>query len=438
MQILIRGADIITMESPEVVIKKGTIAIAGQRIIHIGEEGTLPGNFSAEKIIDAPNMVALPGFVNCHTHAAMTLFRGYADDLPLRQWLEEKIWPLEAGLQKEDIYWGTLLCCLEMIRAGTTTFADMYFYMGQAARAVEKAGLRASLALGMVGVLPSVFTGELPPLESSLEFAKKWHGAANERLTVMLGPHAPYTCPPDFMRRVIKIAGDFNLGIHIHLSETAGEVKDIKNQYGKTPIQLMNELGLFEHLVLAAHCVHLDARDVEILATKKAGIAHNPQSNMKLASGIAPVTKLLAAGAVVGLGTDGAASNNNLDLIEEMRTATLLQKVATGDPLALPAFETLAMVTVNGAKALGLGNEVGLLKPGYKADIILLNMHKPHLYPPHDLIAHLVYAAQGADVETVIVDGKILMENRKLITLDEEEILEQVQKCARRLVGRLR
>jgi 5-methylthioadenosine/S-adenosylhomocysteine deaminase len=438
MQILIRGADIITMESPEAVIKRGIIAIAGQRIIHIGEEGTLPENFRAEKIIDAPNMVALPGFVNCHTHAAMTLFRGYADDLPLRQWLEEKIWPLEAGLQKEDIYWGTLLCCLEMIRAGTTTFADMYFYMGQAARAVEKAGLRASLALGMVGVLPSVFTGELPPLESSLEFAKKWHGAANERLTVMLGPHAPYTCPPDFMRRVIKIAGDFNLGIHIHLSETAGEVKDIKNQYGKTPIQLMNELGLFEHLVLAAHCVHLDARDVEILATKKAGIAHNPQSNMKLASGIAPVTKLLAAGAVVGLGTDGAASNNNLDLIEEMRTATLLQKVATGDPLALPAFETLAMVTVNGAKALGLGNEVGLLKPGYKADIILLNMHKPHLYPPHDLIAHLVYAAQGADVETVIVDGKILMENRKLITLDEEEILEQVQKCARRLVGRLR
>ena len=438
MQILIRGADIITMESPEAVIKRGIIAIAGQRIIHIGEEGTLPENFRAEKIIDAPNMVALPGFVNCHTHAAMTLFRGYADDLPLRQWLEEKIWPLEAGLQKEDIYWGTLLCCLEMIRAGTTTFADMYFYMGQAARVVEKAGLRASLALGMVGVLPSVFTGELPPLESSLEFAKKWHGAANERLTVMLGPHAPYTCPPDFMRRVIKIAGDFNLGIHIHLSETAGEVKDIKNQYGKTPIQLMNELGLFEHLVLAAHCVHLDAKDVEILATKKAGIAHNPQSNMKLASGIAPVTKLLAAGAVVGLGTDGAASNNNLDLIEEMRTATLLQKVATGDPLALPAFETLAMVTVNGAKALGLGNEVGLLKPGYKADIILLNMHKPHLYPPHDLIAHLVYAAQGADVETVIVDGKILMENRKLITLDEEEILEQVQKCARRLVGRLR
>ncbi|MBC7324007.1 MAG: amidohydrolase, partial [Moorella sp. (in: Bacteria)] len=343
LKILIEKADIITMESREAVIKKGVIAINGGRISHVGEQGTLPADFTAEKVIDGTGMVALPGFVNCHTHAAMTLFRGFADDLPLMQWLEEKIWPLEAGLQKEDIYWGTLLACAEMIRSGTTTFADMYFHMGQAARAVEEAGLRASLSRGMIGTAPGVGAGELPPLEYSVEFARRWHGAAGGRITVMLGPHAPYTCPPDFMRRVIRAAHDFGLGIHIHLAETAGEVEDMKRRYGKTPIQLMDGLGLFELPVLAAHCVHLEEKDIEILASKKVGIAHNPQSNMKLASGIAPVAKLVAAGAVVGLGTDGAASNNNLDMLEEMRTAALLQKVATGNPVALPAFDALAM-----------------------------------------------------------------------------------------------
>lgn len=434
MKILIKGATIITMESPEAIIPNGIIAVAGPRIVHVGQENALPGDFRPEKIIDATNMAALPGFVNCHTHAAMTLFRGFADDLPLMQWLEEKIWPLEAGLKKEDIYWGTLLACVEMIRSGTTTFADMYFHMGQAARAVEEAGLRASLSRGMIGTAPGGGAGELPPLEYSVEFAKKWHGAAGGRITVMLGPHAPYTCPPDFLRRVIEIAREFGLGIHIHLAETAGEVEDMKRRYGMTPVQLMDELGLFALPVLAAHCVHLEERDIEILAAKKAGIAHNPQSNLKLASGIAPVARLLAAGAVVGLGTDGAASNNNLDMIEEMRTAALVQKAATGNPQALPAFTALQMATVNGARALGLGGEIGLLKPGYRADIILVNLHKPHLYPRHDPVAHLVYAAQGADVETVLVDGRVLMENRQLLTVDEEEVLSRAEECAQRLV----
>ena len=437
LQILIKGATIITMESPAAVIPGGVIAVAGPRILYAGPESALPANFLPDKIIDGVNLAALPGFVNCHTHAAMTLFRSYADDLPLMQWLEEKIWPLEAGLQKEDIYWGTLLCCAEMIRSGTTTFADMYFHMGQAARAVEKAGLRASLSRGMIGTAPvGGAAGELPPLEYSVEFAKKWHGAAGGRITVMLGPHAPYTCPPDFMRRVIEAARAFGLGIHIHLAETAGEVEDIKRRYGKTPIQLMDGLGLFELPVLAAHCVHLEERDIEILAAKKVGVAHNPQSNLKLASGIAPVARLLAAGAVVGLGTDGAASNNNQDMIEEMRTAALVQKAAAGDPRALPAFTALQMATVNGARALGLAGEVGLLKAGYRADIILVNLRKPHLYPRHDPVAHLVYAAQGADVETVLVDGRVLMENRKLLTMDEEEVLSKAEECAQRLVKR--
>jgi 5-methylthioadenosine/S-adenosylhomocysteine deaminase len=435
MKLLIKNALVITMESPESIYPDGIVAVEGNRIVHAGEKEKLQAGFLPEKVIDGTGMIALPGFVNCHTHAAMTLFRGYADDLPLMEWLQKKIWPAEAGLQKEDIYWGTLLCCLEMIRSGTTTFADMYFHMEQAALAVEKSGLRASLARGMVGALSAPGFGEPPPLEQNLEFARKWHGAAGGRITVMLGPHAPYTCPPDFLKKVIEAARKHNLGIHIHLAETVQEVIDIRSRYGKTPVRLMYDLGMFEAPVLAAHCVHLDEEEVEILAAHKVGVAHNPQSNLKLASGIAPVAKLLAAGAVVGLGTDGAASNNNLDMLEEMRTAALLQKAVAGDPRVLPAYTALAMATVNGAKALGLEREVGVLKPGYRADVILLNAHRPHLYPRHDPVAHLVYSASGGDVATVLVDGEILMENGKVLTVDEEEILAKAEECAKRLVG---
>lgn len=429
MSLLIRGAALLTMADRNQIIENGEIVTEGQRIIHVGEAGSAPDR-DYDRIIDGHGLLALPGLVNCHTHAAMTLLRSYADDLPLMQWLEEKIWPLEEKLEREDVYWGTLLCCLEMIRSGTTTFADMYFHMNQAARAVEKAGLRAVLSRGMIGAAP----GADQALDYSRRFVGDWQGAAGGRITTMLGPHAPYTCPPDFMRRVIDLAGELNVGIHIHLAETRTEIEDIGRQYGKTPVALMDELGLFELPVLAAHCVHLTEEDIRILAEKRAGIAHNPESNMKLASGIAPVTALLNAGAVVGLGTDGAASNNNLDLLEEMHSAALLQKVATMDPLALPAFTALSMATVNGARALGLP-DAGLLKPGCKADLILVNLQRPHLYPRHDPVAHMVYAAHSSDVETVIVDGRILMEKRQVLTIDEEEVLFEVQKRADRLTG---
>lgn len=432
-KLLIRGAIILTMEHHDALLPNGEIIIEGKYITHVGPAGSISPERTFDRVIDARDMLALPGFVNCHTHAAMTLLRSYADDLPLMQWLEEKIWPLEAKLKREDVYWGTLLCCLEMIRSGTTTFADMYFHMNQVARAVEKAGLRASLSRGMIGVVP----GAEEALNYSRRFISDWHGKADGRITTMLGPHAPYTCPPDFIRRVMEMAAELKVGIHIHLAETQKEVEDIRRQYGKTPIGLMDELGLFEFPVLAAHCVHLDDDDIRILAEKKVGVAHNPESNMKLASGVAPVTRLLAAGAAVCLGTDGAASNNNLDMLEELRSAALLQKVATMDPMALPSFAALSMATVNGARMLGL-NDVGLLKPGYKADIILINLQRPHLYPRHDLMAHLVYAAQSADVETVIVDGRVVMEKRKILTIDEEEVLFEVQKRAERLVGTIK
>jgi 5-methylthioadenosine/S-adenosylhomocysteine deaminase len=251
----------------------------------------------------------------------------------------------------------------------------------------------------------------------------------------MFGPHATYTCPPEYLKQVAALAAKYGVGIHIHVAETADEAEKINADYGTTPVRHLDSLGIFDLPVLAAHCVHLDQADMEILARKKVGIAHCPESNMKMASGIAPVDALIRAGAHVALGTDGAASNNNLDMLEEMRSATFLQKAATGDPMVLPAFETLRLATYNGAQALGL-DDLGLIKAGMKADLILVNFHKPHLYPRHDLIAHLVYAAQSADVDTVIINGEIVMEGRVVLTMDEEEVMAQAQKCADRLVGK--
>ena len=431
-KILIKGATVITMESHDAVYPGGEIAVDGQNIVSVGPAGSAPAGFVPDRIIEAGEMLALPGFVNCHTHAAMTMLRSYADDLPLMRWLNEKIWPLEARLEEDDVYWATMLCCLEMIRCGTTTFADMYFHMFKVAEAVEKAGIRADLSRGMVGVGPEAESA----IQYSRDFAARWHGQAGGRITVRLGPHAPYTCPPDYLKKVIGLAEELNLGIHIHLAETLSEMEEINSKYGLSPIRLADSVGLFDLPVLAAHCVHVDSADIEILAKKGVGVAHNPESNMKLASGVAPVTAMLKAGVTVGLGTDGAASNNNLDMLEEMRSAALLQKVSTMDPLALPSFQALRLATAGGAGALGKGGEIGQLKAGYKADIILLETRKPHLFPRNDWMAHLVYSAQSSDVDTVIIDGQVVMEGRKVLTIDEEEVFQQIQSRAERLVGR--
>ncbi len=431
-KILIKGATVITMENHDDIIPDGEIAIEGRRILHVGPGGSAPAGFMPDRTLDAREMLALPGFVNCHTHSAMTLLRSYADDLPLMKWLKEKIWPLEANLTEDDIYWGAVLCCLEMIRSGTTTFADMYFEMDKVALAVEKSGLRADLSRGMIGVGPEAESA----IDYSRGFISRWHGRADGRITVRLGPHAPYTCPPDYLKRVVGLAEELEVGIHIHLAETRDEVDDIAEKYGTTPVQLADSTGLFELPVLAAHCVHLDSRDIEILAEKKVGVAHNPESNMKLASGVAPVTAMLEAGVTLGLGTDGAASNNNLDMLEEMRSAALLQKVSTLNPLALPSFQALRMATAGGAEALGKGGETGVLRAGFKADLILMDTRRPHLFPRHDWIAHVVYAAQSSDVNTVIVDGRIVMEGRRVLTIDEDEVYEQVQSRAKRLVAK--
>ncbi|MGI6513353.1 MAG: amidohydrolase [Syntrophomonadales bacterium] len=418
--ILIKNCAVLPMTSPDDYIDKGYIAVKGSRIEAVGA-GQPPDEEHFSEVIDGTGMVALPGLVNAHTHAAMTLMRGYGDDLPLMEWLQEKIWPIEDKLTPEDCYWGALLGITEMIKSGTTCFADMYFYMEEVARAVEETGIRASLSQGMVALAP---TGEAAFQKSRELF--KWHGRGDGRITVMLGPHAPYTCTPDYLKRVMSMADELGIGIHIHLAETMTEYNDIKAQYGKTPIALMEEIGLFERPVLAAHCVVLDDEDIEILARRKVGVAHNPESNMKLASGAARVPDMLAAGVLVALGTDGASSNNNLDMIQEIRSCCFMHKLVRLDPRAVTAYQALEMATVNGARALGL-EDVGVLYPGMKADLILVDFRKPHLCPRNDVAAHLAYSAAGADVDTVMVDGRILMRGRQLMTIDEEMVMRQVE-----------
>jgi len=403
--------------------KNVNIYIVDNRIADISER-EYP---EADMIIDGTNMVALPGLINAHTHAAMTLFRGMADDIPLDTWLNNTIWPAEEKLTPEDVYWGVKLSLIEMIKSGTTAFADMYFMMEETAKAVIESGIRASLSVGMI----SIDRDEDEILMKAKDFIHKWNGTAEGRITAMYGPHAPYTCTPDFLRAVSVEAKKDAVGIHIHLSETKKETEDIREQYGLTPVELCAEAGLFDVHVLAAHCVHLTKRDIEILAEGNAAVAHNPESNLKLGSGVAPVPAMLRQGVAVALGTDGAASNNNLNLLEEMHVAALLHKGIYLDPTVVTASDALRMATVNGAYALGL-KDTGVLKPGCKADLILMDFDQAHLTPRWDTLSHIAYSASSADIKTMIVDGQLIMKDRQILTLDEEETYFEVNKRCER------
>jgi len=423
-KILLKNAEVVGIDS-EVIV--ADIAVEGSNIVEVGQ---ISADWHADKVIDCTNMLAVPGFVNTHTHAAMTLFRSYADDMQLMDWLQNKIWPAEGNLVAEDVYWGTLLSVAEMIKSGTTTFADMYFYMPEVGRAVAESGIRAVLARGMAGVAPN---GAQALIESE-DFFRQYHNTADGRITVMLGPHAPYTCPPEYLKQVVTVAQRLGAEIHIHLSETIGEVEECKKKYGKSPIALMSELGVLDCGVLAAHCVHVSSEDIQIMKKANVRVAHNPGSNMKLASGIAPVPEMLSAGLCVGLGTDGAASNNNLDMLEEIRLVAMLHKVHALNPLLIPAKTAVSMATSYGAKALGLGAVTGTIAPGYKADITLLNMHAPHWYPRNDRLSLLAYSANSGDVHTVMVNGKIVLDNKRLTTIDEEQIMYEANKRGLRLI----
>ncbi|MHB1651060.1 MAG: amidohydrolase [Desulfitobacteriaceae bacterium] len=429
-KILIR-AMVLPMTGPKDFYSDGEIAIEDNTIISVGPRGSAPPDWTPERILDYPHDVVMPGLINTHTHAAMTLLRSYADDLPLMPWLENKVWPFEAKLTDEDIFWGTSLALCEMIRSGTTAMLDMYASMDQVAEAVLSAGSRAVLSRGMIGDAPN---GQRA-LQENIELWKQYHQAGDGRIRVMFGPHAPYTCSAGFLQQVKQEADKCGTGIHIHVAETLDEIKIIRDKYNKTPVQWLDEIGLFGGHVVAAHCVHLTAEDIKILDNKHVCVAHNPESNMKLNSGTALVPELIAQGVVVGLGTDGASSNNNLDLFGEMRSAAFQQKLRVNSS-TLPAYEVLKLATLGGAQTLGW-EDIGMLAPGFKADLITINLDQPHFYPRFSIPAHLVYAAHAGDVRTVMVDGKLLMEDRKLLTLDEHKICAEAEKRAKRIAEEL-
>jgi len=401
------------------------ILIDGKRIAEVGrgiyDRLEAEGKASAVEVIDASGKLVIPGFVNAHTHAAMTLLRSYADDFPLHTWLTEKIWPVEGRLTGEDVYWGTMLAIVEMMRAGVTTFADMYFFMDHVARAVAETGARAVIAPGMFDHMGD-WRDQIAEVR---QLAEKWHGGAGGRIRVMFGPHAPYSALGGF-KPVAQAARELGLRVHVHLSETRKEVEDCVRAHGVTPVVLAEREGLFEAPVLAAHCVHVTLEEMEIMARRRVAVVHNPTSNMKLGSGRAPVQAMLERGVLVALGTDGTASNNNLDLLEEARLAAFLAKME-GDPSQLPAPVCLQMATINGAKALGF-DDAGALRPGFLADIAILDTSGAHWAPRHDLCANLIYSGNAHDVETLLIDGEVVMEKRVLRTVDEERVLKEASK----------
>lgn len=420
----------VTLDEEEPYIN-GYLIIEGDKISKLSKGKPNEGELDGYEIINGRHRLYLPGFVNSHGHAAMSLLRGFADDLALQVWLEEYMWPNEARFTAEDVYNGTLLSIVEMIKSGTTCFVDMYDHMEEVAKAVELSGIRASLTRGMLGFgTEQELTRKL---DESKQFSQNWHGQAEGRITVMMAPHAPYTCPPKFLRQIVDVAEELDLPIHIHMSETAKEVADNVEQYGVRPPEHLYNLGVFNRPCLVAHAVHLNDDEIELLAQCDVRVSHNPGSNLKLASGVARVPDLLKAGVKVSLGTDSSASNNNLDMLEEIRLAAMLHKGVTGDPTAIPAIEALRLGTIYGAQSIWL-EQTGKLTEGMKADLIAVDIDQPHFLPKTDYISHMVYAASSKDVTDVWVDGKCLMRNRVLQTLDEEKIKANFQASYNRLM----
>jgi 5-methylthioadenosine/S-adenosylhomocysteine deaminase len=423
MKVLIKNVNIITGEGG--IITNGYIGINGDKINYISNEAPKDDSFKDAHVIDGKDGIAMPGLVNAHTHCAMTLLRNYADDMPLEKWLFENIIPREGQLTEEDIYRGTVLGIAEMIKSGTTTFADMYLHMDQVASAVTETGIRANLSRGPItsGVRGN---GLSVDTNAFMDYKNRWDNTADGRIKVSMEIHSVYLFDEPSIREAAQLAKSTNSGIHIHLSETRNELATSIEKYGVRPIEACESFGVFDVPVIGAHCVHLDDKELDILKKYNVNPVHNPSSNLKLGSGIARIPDMLSRGINVCLGTDGAASNNNLDMLEEMHIAALLHKGVNYDPLCMKAEEVIKMTTVNGAKALGF-NDVGLLKEGMKADIIIIDTDNVHMRPLHNPQSSITYSAQGSDVDTVIVNGKVLMKDKELLTIDEEKLLKSLR-----------
>lgn len=415
---------VLTMDEDKMLMENVHLYIEGKHIKHVGDKLEA---IEADKVIDAKGKLVIPGLINAHTHLAMSLFRNYGNDVGLETWLNDYIWPIEANLTPEDVYAGSLLSMAEMIETGTTSFVDMYYFMDEVARATEKSGMRGILTRGLTNPSQEILDGER-------EFYKKWQGAADGRIEMMVGSHAVYTNDKHSLQKEIDLADELGVGIHTHLNESQTEVSDSLAANRMAPLEYVDTLGMLNSKTIAAHCVWLSDREKEIAIERRMSMVHNPSSNMKLASGFMQTQHLIDLGINVCIGTDGSSSNNTLDMFDEMRLASLIAKGSSLDPKSLSAKTVLKMATVNGAKAMGKEKELGKIKAGYLADLVLVDMDNLRHVPQNDIMAALVYSTNGLDVDTTIVNGQILYENKKHLTIDVAALKDEINARFNRLL----
>ncbi|HOI75411.1 MAG TPA: amidohydrolase [Syntrophales bacterium] len=430
--VILAGGRVLLLDDQDTILERGAVAVVGDSIAAVGTPEEIDRDFTARKRIDCSNGLLLPGLVNAHTHAAMTCFRGIADDLDLMDWLSNYIFPAEArNVDPELAYWGSMLACAEMILSGTTTFCDMYIFEDETARAAHEAGMRCLLGEVLFDFpSPNVKTpGE--GLRYTEMLIQKW--ADDPLVNIVVEPHALYTCSPTLLKDAKALADAYGVPVATHYLENTTEPGLIQEKLGMRASDFLKKIGYLDEHFFVFHGVYMDDEDIRLFADHGCKVVHNPESNMKLASGVAPVSRMIDAGIAVGLGTDGCASNNNLDLFQEMDTAAKLEKSVRLDPTVMSARTVLRMATCNGAKVLGLDHLVGSIRPGMKADLVLVKLDKPHLTPMYSEYSHLVYAVNGSDADTVLINGKVVMEARKLLTIDVNEAMERVLKIAERV-----
>jgi 5-methylthioadenosine/S-adenosylhomocysteine deaminase len=417
---------VLTMDESLSVLRNGAVVVRGTKICDIGESADILNKYRTEQHIHKTDSILLPGLINTHTHAAMVYFRGIADDLPLNDWLNKHIWPAEnRWLGPEFISDAIGLACLEMLKGGITAYNDMYFFEDEAGEVTKKMGMRAVLGSGILDFPSRSGSGPDEYIANAVSLIEKWKG--DELIVPCIAPHALYTCGPDTLKRAKAVAEKYAIPVHIHLSETEWEVREVMARFGKRPAEYLESLGFLDETVLAAHCIWMEDNEIELLATRKVGVSHCMESNLKLASGFAPVATMINQGVKVSFGTDGAASNNDLNILSEMSTTAKVHKALSQNPTVLDAKTVLRMATRWGAEVLGLGDKIGSLETGKAADMITVNINKPHLTPLYDVYSHIVYAAMASDVDMVMVNGKVLVNSGRLVTADESEILHKAR-----------
>jgi len=436
VDLIITGGTVVTMDAARHIYNDGAVAVRGDSIVAAGSRTGIASRYDAARTIDARGEIVMPGLINGHAHAAMSLFRGLADDVSLNDWLQKYIFPAEArNVTPDFVTWGTRLGVLEMLRGGITTYADMYYFEDEVARATKAAGMRGVLGETIID-FPAPDNKSVPQaLAYTEKYIQQWQG--DPLITPAIAPHSIYTCSTKTLQQVAAVAHKYHAPILIHLAEAPFEGEQSRAKYGLSPTAYLENIGVLGPDITAAHCVWVDTGDIKLLASRDVGCVHNPSSNMKLASGASPVVDLIAGGVAVGLGTDGAASNNDLDMFEEMDIAAKLQKLVRMDPRALPAEQVVAMATINGARALHMEKQIGSLEAGKKADVILIRADAPHATPMYNVYSQLVYALKASDVDTVIVGGKIVMQHRQMLTLDQPQILAKAREYAKKIAASL-